>query len=134
MRIQQAATISNQDQLNKNLTRILNANITAGNPLTYSAIDGSPLTFNQDNISGIIIRIGSNANPNGLPASWPGNNVDLTIAHNMGRVPYGIIVIAKWASTDVFFGSIAPTDMNVTLQTTNDATDTTILLLAPAGN
>lgn len=131
MQVQAPTSLSIQDQYNKNLYRALAANLTAGNPVTYAA-DGSGLTFSPDNVSGIIIRIGSLANSNALPNHWAGNNVDLTIAHNLGRVPYGIILIAKWASTDVFFGTVAATDTEITLQTTNDTTDTTILILAPA--
>jgi hypothetical protein len=129
MQPQKAASISNQDQYNKSLTLVLAGNVSPGNGLTFAS-DGTPLTYSTDNMSGSIIRIGSLTNPNALPAAWTGNNTDLTIAHNLGKVPYGIIVIYKTAAADVFFGTVAPTDMQITLQTTNDATDTTIWLLA----
>jgi hypothetical protein len=129
MQPQKASSISNQDQYNKSLSRVLDGNVSPGNGLTFAS-DGTPLTYSFDNMSGVIIRIGSLANPNGLPAHWTANNTDLTIAHNLGKVPYGIIVIYKTAAADVFFGTIAPTDMNITLQTSNDATDTTIWILA----
>lgn len=129
MQPQKASSISNQDTLNKSISRVLDANVSPGNGLTFDA-NGQPLTFSQDNMSGILIRIGSLANPNALPAHWTANNTDLTIAHNLGKVPYAAIVVAKYAAADVWFGTIAPTNMNVTLQTNNDATDITVWLLA----
>jgi hypothetical protein len=124
-----ASSIGSQDQLNKSISLVLAGNVSPGNGDTFDA-NGQPLTFTQDNMSGILIRIGSLVNPNVLPAAWTGNNTDLTIAHNLGKVPYGVIVIAKYAAADVWFGTIAPTDMNITLQTNNDATDITVWILA----
>lgn len=129
MQPQKASSISNQDQLNKSINRVLAGNVSPGNALTYDA-SGYPLTYSPDNMSAILIRIGSLANPNGLPASWAANNTDLTIAHNLGKVPYGVVVISKFAAADVWFGTIPPTDSQVTLQTNNDATDVTVWLLA----
>lgn len=129
MQPQNPTSISSQDEYNKSLARVLAGNLSPGNGLTFAA-DGTPLTYSTDNTSGSIIRIGSLANPNGLLDHWTGNNTDLTIAHNLGKAPYGIVVIYKTAAADVFFGSIPPTNINITLQTTNDATDTTIWLLA----
>ncbi len=114
---------------NKDLNRVLAANISPGNGLTFDAA-GYPLTYSQDNMSGILIRIGSLANPNGLPAHWTANNTDLTIVHNLGKIPYGVIAIFKQAAADVWFGTVAPTDTDITLQTNNDATDMTVWILA----
>lgn len=125
----QASSISVQDHFNKSINRVLAGNVSPGNGLTFDA-NGQPLTYSQDNMSGIIIRIGSVTNPNALPAAWTANNTDLTIAHNLGKVPYGVIAIAKYAAADVWFGTVAPTDMNITIQTNNDATDMTVLILA----
>lgn len=129
MQPQKATSITNQDQYNKSLTRILAGNVSPGNGLTFDA-NGQPLTYSSDNMSGVIIRIGSLANPNALPARWTANNTDLTIAHNLDKIPYGVIVIAKYAAADVWFGTIAPTKMNITLQTNNDTTDITVWILA----
>lgn len=129
MQPQIPTSLSNQDEFNKNLARVLANNLTGGTATSWDA-SGYPLTYKQDNISGCIIRIGSLANPNALPNAWVGNNVDTTITHNLGKIPYGFIVIGKFATADVFFGTVAPTEKTVTLQTTNDATDITILLLA----
>ena len=129
MQPQKATSISDQDRFNKSLSRVLAGNVSPRNGLTFDA-NGQPLTYSADNMSGIVIRIGSLANPNGLPAHWTANNTDLTIAHNLGKVPYGVVVIAKYAAADVWFGTVAATDMNVTLQTNNDSTDTTVWLLA----
>lgn len=129
MQPQKASSISNQDQYNKSITRALAGNLSPGNGVTFDT-SGQPLTFSADNMSGILIRIGSLANPNALPASWTGNNTDLTIAHNLGKVPYGVFAIAKYAVADVWFGTVAPTDTNITLQTDNDTTDMTIWILA----
>lgn len=123
-----AAGISNQDQLNKSFGQVLANNVSPGNGLTFAA-DGTPLTFSPDNLVGIMIRIGSTANPNMLPAAWPAANTDLTIAHNLGSVPTGFIITAKFAAADVFYGTIPADATNITLQTTNAATDITIWIL-----
>lgn len=119
---------SNQDQLNKSFYKVLVGNTSPGNGLTFDT-NGEPLTFSTDNMTGIIIRIGSLANPNGLPAHWTANNTDLTIAHNLGKVPYGILLLYATAATTVFFGTVPATDTTITLQTTNDTTDTVIWIL-----
>jgi len=129
MQMRVPTSISTQDTLNKSVNRVLSGNVSPGNGLTFDT-NGQPLTYDQDNMVGIVIRIGSLANPNALPASWTGNNTDLTIAHNLNTVPYGFIVIAKYAAADVFYGTAPPTETTITLQTTNDATDITIWILA----
>lgn len=129
MQIQVPASISNQDEHNKSVRKALAGNLSPGNGLTFATSDGTPLTYSIDNMSGIILRIGSLANPNALPAAWTAPNTDLTIAHNLNKVPYGFIVIAKYAAQDVFFGTIPPDNMTITLQTDNDASDTTIWIL-----
>lgn len=129
MQIRTPTGISNQDQLNKSINTVLSGNLSPGNGVTFDA-NGQPLTYSSDNMSGVIIRIGSTANPNGLAAAWPAANTNLTIAHNLGKVPYGVVLIAAYADANVFFGTVAATTTNITLQTTNAATDTTIWLLA----
>lgn len=122
--------ITNQDLLNKSTNLVLAGNVSPGNGLTFDP-NGQPLTYSTDNMSGIIIRIGSNANPNALPASWPSSpNTDLTIAHNLNKIPYGYILIAAYTGAIVYFGSIAATATNITLRTTDETTDTTIWILA----
>ena len=122
-------SISNQDNYNKSLALVLQGNVSPGSGLTFDS-DGQPLTYATDNMSGVIVRIGSVSNPNALPAAWPGVGTNLTLAHNLNKVPYGIILIAKYAACDVWLGTIPPTDTDITLQTSNDATDTTIWILA----
>ena len=128
MKPQTPAGISNQDQLNKSVNQVLNGNVSPGNGLTFDS-SGQPLTYSSDNMVGSVIRVGSNANPNALPNSWAGNNTNTTITHNLGKVPYGFVVIAKYAAADVFIGTVDATTTTITLQTTNDATDITIWLL-----
>jgi hypothetical protein len=120
--------MSNQDQLNKSFNKVLSGNTSPGNGLTFD-VNGEPLTFSTDNMTGVIIRIGSLANPNALPAHWLGNNIDLTIAHNLKKVPYGIILLYATTAAIVFFGTLAATNTTITLQTTNDSTDTVIWIL-----
>jgi hypothetical protein len=123
------ASITNQDEYNKSIGKVLNGNVSPGNGLTFDP-NGQPLTYSTDNMSGIIIRIGSLANPYSLPAHWTASNTDLTIAHNLNKVPYGYIVIAKSKTCDVYWGSIAATKTTITLRITDDTADTTIQLLA----
>lgn len=128
MRPQTPATISSQDQLNKSVNQVLSGNVSPGNGLTFDTL-GQPLTYSTDNTVGLIIRVGSAANPNALPNFWAGNNTNTTITHNLGKVPTGFIVVGKFAAADVFFGTVAATTTTITLQTTNDATDISIWIL-----
>lgn len=117
--------ISNQDVLNKSVNKVLSGNVSPGSGLTFD-VNGQPLTYATDNVNGVMVRIGG-----GAPASWPAANTDLTIAHNLGVKPYGFIITAKNMACDVYWGSIQPTDTNITLRCTAVA-DTTILILAGA--
>lgn len=121
--------ISNQDQLNKSFYKVLTSNVSPGNGLTFDP-NKQPLTFSPDNTSGIVIRIGSSANPYALPANWVAANTDLTFAHNLNRIPYGYLVIAKSKTCDVYWGSVPATNTNITLRITDATADTTIWLLA----
>lgn len=129
MKPQSPSTISSQDQVNKSFNQVLNGNVSPGNGLTFDST-GQPLTYSTDNTVGSIIRIGSVSNPNALPNNWAAANADTTITHNLGKVPYGFIVIAKYAAADVWMSTVtAPTKTTITLQTSNDATDISIWIL-----
>src|ERR1700680_701494 len=96
MQIRTPSGISNQDTWNKSVNSVMTGNVSPGNGLTFSATDNTPLTYSKDNMTGIIIRVGSTANPNALPNSWTGSGTDTTITHSLGKVPYGFIVIAAY--------------------------------------
>lgn len=117
-----------QDDLNKSLNKVLTGNVSPGNGLTFDT-NGQPLTYSIDNQSGVLLRIGAVGNPVGAPFAWTGSNTNLTIQHNLNKVPYGFHIVAKSATCDVFWGTIQPTLMNITLQTTNDAADVTIFVM-----
>jgi hypothetical protein len=129
MQIRTPTGISNQDTLNKSINTVLAGNVSPGNGLTFDSI-GQPVTYSTDNMSGAIFRIGAVGNPNGCPVAWVSSASNLTIAHNLGKVPYGFILIASYAVTNVYFGTVAASATNITLQTSNAATDTTIWILA----
>lgn len=122
--------ITNQDLYNKSVGQVLAGNVSAGNGLTFAASDGTPLTYSTDNMGGVIIRVGSLANPNAQQYAWGGNLTNLTITHNLNKLPYGFILIASYSATSIIWGTIAPTTTQITLQTTNSAFDTTIWILA----
>lgn len=121
--------ISDQDQINKSVFKVLTGNVSTGNGLTFDPA-GQPLTYSIDNTSGIVIRIGGSANPYGLPGHWVANNTDFTFAHNLNKIPYGYLVIAKSGPCDVYWGSLVATLTNITLKITDATVDTTIWLLA----
>lgn|ERR1700688_3800392 len=120
--------ITNQDLYNKSLGLVLSGNVSPGNGLTFDSI-GQPLTYSTDNMTGVVIRVGSTANPNGLANHWTAANTNLTIPHGLNKVPYGYILIASFAAATIFFGTIPADINNITLQTTNANTDTTIWIL-----
>jgi hypothetical protein len=117
-----------QATINTNLDLVLTGNVSPGNGLTFDS-GGAPLTYSPDNTVGCIIRVGSLANSNALPNHWAGNNVDTIITHNLNRVPTGFIVIAKWGSMDIYYGSVAATKTTITLKTTYSGVDSTIWIL-----
>jgi len=123
--------ITNQDLYNKSLGTVLAGNVSAGSGLTFAASDNTPTTYSTDNTSGVIIRVGAVTNPNGQTFAWPAINTNLTITHNLNVVPYGFILIASYAATNIFWGTIAATATTITLQTSNATYDTTIWILAP---
>lgn len=122
-------SITNQDLYNKSVGQVLAGNVTPGNGLTFAA-DGTPLTYSTDNMGGVIIRVGSTANPNALPYNWPAVSTNLTITHNLNKLPYGYILIASYAATNIFWGTVSATTTTITLQTNNASFDTTIWILA----
>jgi hypothetical protein len=115
------------DLQHKSVFRVLRANISIGQADTFDSA-GNPATFTQDNGDGIMIRVGSNANPFGLSNSWAGTNVNTTIVHNLGRVPIGYFITKKTGACDVYDGSIVATKSNITLKTTDGTQDTVIYI------
>jgi len=121
--------ITDQDLYNKSVGQVLAGNVSAGNGLTFAA-DGTPLTFSTDNLGGIIIRVGSISNPNGQQFHWTAANTNLTITHNLNKLPYGFVLIASYAVTNIFWGTIPPTTTQITLQSSAVTEDTTIWIMA----
>lgn len=128
MRPMVPAATTGQDILNTSVHKVLAGNVSPGNGLTFDA-NGQPLTYNSDNMTGGIIRIGSQANPHGLANSWTGSNVDTDIRHNLNKVPFGYVVVAKSKVCDVYWGSVAATKTDITLRITDSTVDTTIWFL-----
>ena len=99
-----------------------------GKRQTFDA-SGQAATFTQDNGNGVMIRVGAVGNPHGLAQFWTANNTPTIIVHNLGRVPLGYYVVRKSAACDIFDGTVAAwTTANISLETTNDAADTTIYI------
>lgn len=129
MKVQTPSTVSNQDEYNKSVNLVMSGNISPGNGDGTEDSAGQPLAFTTDNTVGRIIRVGSTANPNGLPNHWAASNTNLTIEHDLNTVPYGYIVIAKSGPCDVYWGTVAATTNFITLKNTDATQDTTIWLL-----
>lgn len=117
-----------QHDLNVSVTKVLAGNVSPGNGLTFDT-NGQPLTYSTDNQSGILLRIGAVGNPHGAPFAWVASNTDLTIQHNLNKVPYGFHLVSKNKACDVFQGSILPTKMNITLQCTDATADVTVFVM-----
>lgn len=124
------AGTTNQDLYNKSLQLALAGNLSPGNGVTFAASDGTPTTYSTDNMSGTIIRVGSITNPNNQTYHWPATNTNLTITHNLNAIPYGFILIASYAATNIFWGTVAATSTQITLQSSAVTFDTTIWILA----
>lgn len=125
-----ASGTANQDQLNKSYGLVLAGNTSPGNGLTFDT-NGYPLTYSTDNMTGIMIRIGSNANPYAQQYSWSGGSgTDLTITHNLGKVPFGYVITSQFGYGNIAWSSTTPpTTMAITLNTDTPTTDFTIWIL-----
>ena len=80
-------------RLYQQLARVINGGISFGNGTQ------------TDNISGAWANI-----------SFPTANVDVTIMHNLGRVPAGWLLVSKNIACDLFLGTKVPTTTTLTLQ------------------
>ena len=117
-----------QHTVNTNFALVLNGNVSPGNGLTFDS-NGQPLTYSTSNQSGILLRIGAAGNPHGAPFAWVTSNANLTVQHNLNKVPYGFHLVSKNKSCDVFQGTILPTAMNITLQCTDATADITVFVM-----
>jgi len=79
----------------RNFTSVVNGKIGYG--------DGT----NSDNIDGVWKTV-----------TFPTANTNLTITHNLGRIPVGYHVMTKSAATDIFNGTLPSTSTQITLQST----------------
>ena len=127
MKPQNPGAVSDVRTVLNSFYKVLRANVSFGSPDTYAA-DTLPATFIQDNTDGILIRVGSNANPESLANFWSGSNTDTTITHNLGRLPIGYIVTRKSKTCDVYDGTIASTAQEITLKNTDGTADTVVYI------
>lgn len=111
----------------KSVYKTLRANISMGSAVTFDS-SGNPATFNQDNTTGVMIRVGANANPFGLANFWSGSNTNTTVTHNLGRVPIGYYITKKTGTCDVYDGTTAATKSAITLKCTDGTQDTIIYI------
>jgi hypothetical protein len=80
----------------QNFLKVINYHVSFGTPSAPENIDGSPLTAT--------FTVSANTNQ--------------TFAHQLGRVPNGYIPTGKSAAGDVYDGTIAWTDEEITLKCT----------------
>lgn len=104
---------------NQSFFKVLSGNVDMGSAATFDS-SGNPLTYNQGNGSGILIRVDATSSSSGAQ-KWTGANTNTTITHNLGRLPLGYIPVDKGVALDVYAGTIAATSNTITLQTTVDA-------------
>lgn len=88
----------------KELARVINGNISLGDGTDPGNIDGGWVSAVTD------------ATP----------NTNFTVQHNLGRIPVGFLVVDKTANLDVWRGTTASTETDLTLQ--SDVANETILL------
>jgi len=128
MKPQNPGAITDSLLQHKSVYKVLRANVSIGQVETYDAT-GVPATFIQDNGDGILIRVGTHANPHGLANAWTGNNTDTIVTHNLGRVPIGYYVTKKTVSCDVYDGTVLPDESTIVLKNTAGLTADTVLYI-----
>ena len=130
MQVQQPGALTDQSIQNLSVSNVLSGNVELATANAWDSA-GNPSAFTQANLAGNIFRVGSHANPYGLPNSWnasPGVG-SVTIAHDLGWVPTGYIVVGKSISCDVYSAlPLAATATQITLSCTNGTADVLIFV------
>lgn len=80
-------------KVHQQLVRVINGKIGYGDGTTSDNIDGA-----------------------WVGATFALMNTDLTLTHNLGRIPVGFHVVSKTASCDIFNGTVGWTKTQITLQ------------------
>lgn len=107
---------------NQSFYKVLSGNVDMGSTATIDS-SGFPLTFNQGNGSGIMIRVDHTGATSGAQTWNSPNGTNTTITHNLNRIPIGYIITRKTSFLDVYTGSIAWTTKTITLKTTDSTND-----------
>ena len=93
-------------------------------PATQAA-NGVYNTFTQDNIDCVLLYIG--AVGSGATHAWAASNTGQGFNHGLLRQPIGFIVVYKTKTCDVY-ATTTPTTNLITLATTDDTAQTTIMV------
>ena len=130
MQVQQPGALTDQNIQNISVSNVLNGNVEFAAASAWDSA-GNPSVFTQANLAGNIFRVASNANPYGLPNSWSAaiGVGTVTIAHDLGWVPTGYIVVGKSIPCDVYSAlPLAATEAQITLSCSNGSADVLIFI------
>jgi len=90
----------------RNLVSVINGNIGFG--------DG----VHADNVNGVWASV-----------NFPLANTDVTVTHNLGRLPVGYIVMTKSQAGDVYTGSVVATKTQITLRCSTAGTTVSLFIV-----
>lgn len=102
--------------------RAMFAGLSLGQPDGTNAA-GVYNKFKQDNMNGVLIRIGA-----GETYDWPAANVGIPINHGLLRQPIGFIVCDIDASGSIYRSSTPPTADTIVLACTNATANATVYI------
>lgn len=105
---------------------------TLDNDLDFSYVqtidtNGWPDTFLPANLNCTLIRVGAVGSTPVSGYSWAASG-DTKIAHNLGVLPTGFIVVYKDKTCDVFAGTTKSDTQFLYLKITDDTANTTLLI------
>jgi hypothetical protein len=96
-------------------------NFSFGSVATYAS-DGTPATFNQGDLDGILIRVFAAGSPLG-PLQWYTGGNATPIPHTLNRIPIGYWVVRNELGAMIYDGGIAWTATEIYLNTTHSNSD-----------
>jgi hypothetical protein len=112
-------------QFQKSAHKALSGALTQGNPTGQNAL-GVYNRFQQDNMNGVLLRIGNAASSE--PIKWVTTGVGVAINHGLHHQPIGFYIVDKDGPCDVYRTISPPTADLITLATTDATVNVTVYI------
>ena len=109
----------------QSVAKAITTGLSFGQP-TGTNVAGIYNAFMQDNLDGVLIRIGAFGGSEIY--NWPGSNIGLAINHGLQRQPIGFLVCDLDAAATIYRTVTPPTPDLITLAITVSTTNATVYI------